>query len=343
MVALLAAPSAFAQSDDDFLVPLTDTPSTPKAKKPAKGAKKPKKPKKRTATKPKKASKKATAKRGPKAPVEQAPEDDALMVVPLVESKTELLVKLGGAVKGARLFIDNQDMGPLPAPVQEIAPGEHTIVVKRPGFSEFSRRITVEAGRVNEVVARLEAVAGVVAVNADVPGASVVIDGEPRGVAPLTGVLLRPGSHTIEARRDGFEAEPKTIGVRAGRDYTVDFHMRPSAGGPSTPVASVDRPSAPVLTPKVQPARPQAEEPDTAAVALGPDMETQDEVEPSTPLTKRWYFWAGVGAVVAAGVVGTVAMTQDSPGKPLTPSDVCNPVSCDGVINAPAGSGIVRF
>lgn len=342
MVVLLAAPASFAQSDDDFLVPLTDSKPS-KSKKPAKATKTPKTPKtpkKRTATKtPKKPAKKATAKRGSKAtPVEETPAsaDDALAVVPLVESKTELLVKLGSAVKGARLFIDNQDMGPLPVPVQEIAPGEHTVVVRRPGFSEFSRRITVEAGRVNEVVATMEAVAGVVAVNADVPGTSVVIDGEPKGVAPLAGVLLRPGSHTIEARRDGFEAEPKTIGVRAGRDYSVDFHMRPTAGGPKTPVASVDRPTAPALTPK-------AREPDSAAVALGPDMETQDEVEPSKPLTSRWYFWAGVGAVVAGGVVGAVAMTQDSPAKPLTLEDVCGVGGCDGQINAPTGAGIVRF
>lgn len=344
MVALLAAPSAFAQSDDDFLAPLTD--SKPSASKSKKTTKVP--PKKRTATKPppKKPVKKATAKKGAgsKNPVaEQAPaaEDDAL--APLVAAKTELLVKLGGAVKGARLSIDNQDVGPLPVPAQEIEPGEHTIVVKRPGYSEFNRRITVEAGRVNEVVATLEAVAGVVAVNVDVPGASIVIDGESRGVAPLTGVLLKPGSHVIEARRDGFEAEPKTIGVRAGRDYSVDFHMRPSAGGPKTPVASVDRPSTPVLTPKVQPTQPQVEEPDSAAVALAPDMETHDAVEQSTPLTKRWYFWAGVGAVVAGAVVGTVAMTQNSPAKPLTLEDVCGAGGCDGQINAPTGSGIVRF
>jgi hypothetical protein len=345
MVALLAAPSAFAQSDDDFLVPLTD--AKPGASKSKKTTKVP--PKKRTAAKPpKKPAKKATAKRGTgsKTPVAEqtpAPEDDGLGVVPLVESKTELLVKLGGAVKGARLSIDNQDMGPLPVPAQEIAPGEHTIVVKRPGFSEFNRRITVEPGRVNEVVATLDAVAGVVAVNVDVPGASIAIDGDSRGVAPLTGVLLKPGSHVIEARRDGFEAEPKTIGVRAGRDYSVDFHMRPTAGGAKTPVASVDRPAAPVLTPKVQPELPKVDEPDTAAVALGPDMETHDEVAPSTPLTKRWYFWAGVGAVVAGAVVGTVAMTQNSPAKPLTLEDVCGAGGCDGQINAPTGAGIVRF
>ncbi len=350
MVVLLAAPSAFAQSDDDFLVPLTDSkPSTSKSKKPGKTAKKPKEPKKRTATKTsKKPAKKGTAKKGSASQksqvAEQAPEaeDEALSVVPLVESKTELLVKLSGNVKGARLFLDNQDLGPLPVPAQELTPGEHTVVVRRPGFTEFSQRITVEAGRVNEVVASLEAVAGVVAVSVDVPGATIVIDGEARGTAPLAGVLLKPGSHTLEARRDGFEAEPKTIGVRAGRDYSVEFHMRPTVGGPKTPVASADRPTAPVLTPKVQPAQPKVDEPDSAAVALGPDMETQDEVAQSTPLTRRWYFWAGVGAVVAGAVVGTVAMTQNSPATPLTEADVCGG-RCDGVINPPTGSGIVRF
>lgn len=341
VVALLAAPASFAQSVDDFLVPLTpDTKSTSKTKKEKRAKTKTTTSKKAVVKQPgkKKAPTRATAKRGSKRPavVEQTPVlDEELSIAPLVAAKTELRVKVPGAVQGARLIIDGEEMGTLPAPVREISPGEHTIIVRRPGFTEFNQRVHIEEGRLNEVEAALEAVAGVVAVSVDVPGAAIFIDGQSYGTAPLAGVLLTPGSHAVEARRDGFEPDQKSIIVRAGRDYTVSFHLRPAVGGGRTPVASADRPTAPVLTPKASLMQ------DDAAVALG--TETRDEVK-STPLTSRWYFWAGVGAVVAAGVVGTVVMTQDAQGKPLTLTDVCGPGGCDGAINAPtAASGAMRF
>lgn len=335
MVALLAAPSAFAQ-DDDLLVPLG--PSTGKSTaKPPKG-------KRRTGSatatsKPPKKGGKATAKRGAKGtqakPPEAtaaAPDDD--LVVPLT-AKTELLVKVGGGLKGARLIVDNKDMGTLPAASLEVEPGEHVVVVRRPGYSEFAKRVTVDAGRVNEVTATLEAVSAVVSVTVDVPGAAIRVDGEPAGNAPLTNLLLKPGSHDIEARRSGFEPEHNTLLVRAGKDYTVSLHLRPSENADNPVVASADRPTAAQLTPLEKP-RPDA------VTALTPESETTQEVQPSRPLYKRWYFWAGVGAVVAAGVVGTVAMTQSSPATPLTPTQVCGG-PCDGTINSPTGSGAVRF
>lgn len=334
MVALLAAPSAFAQ-DDDLLVPLGASSSKSSAK-PPKG-------KRRTGSatatpKPPKKGSKPTTKRGasskatPPAATAAAPDDD--LVVPLT-AKTELLVKVGGGLKGARLIVDNKDMGTLPAASMEVEPGEHIVVVRRPGYSEFAKRVTVEAGRVNEVPATLEAVSAVVSVTVDVPGAAIRVDGDPAGNAPLTNLLLKPGSHDIEARRSGFEPEHNTLLVRAGKDYTVNLHLRPSENVDKPAVASADRPTATQLTPRE---KTRSE----AVAALTPDAETTQEVQPSRPLYKRWYFWAGVGAVAAAAVVGTVAMTQSSAATPLKPTDVCGG-PCDGTINAPTGSGLVRF
>jgi hypothetical protein len=62
----------------------------------------------------------------------------------------------------------------------------------------------------------------------------------------------------------------------------------------------------------------------------------QPEVEESAsqPWFKRWYVWAGVGAVVTAAAVGTVMATQKSS---LSQNDVCGG-TCDGALYP-----IVRF
>jgi hypothetical protein len=358
LVAALVAPQAFAQ--DDLFVPIPTKEG---------GKSKPKAGKRRT---PKKS---ATAKKPPPAPAPGAAEDDLIvpmpakkpataktpapasqeddlivpmpakkpatakkpppataeddLVVPIKSGRSELLVKMTGGVKGARLFVDNKEVGTLPlsAPLPMEA-GEHTLVVRRPGFADFSRRITVQEGKPTEVSVALEAVSGVVAVTSDVPGASVTINGQPRGQAPLNGLLLKPGTYEIIVSLEGYKPETKSLSVRAGRDYTVAANLRPAEGSPPVAVAGTDRPEKPVLTPS------------TPAASENPTIPVKPEEEPvasaSQPWFKRWYVWAGVGAVVTAATVGTVMATQGGSAKPLSPDEVCGGVGCDGTINGPA-------
>lgn len=313
LVTVLAAPQAFAQ-DDDLLVPIEAEKPAPKGKQ--------KTSKKRT---PKKGSKKTAPPVATPAPEPTAPEDDLL--VPIAPGKTELLVKVLGGVKGARLFVDNKDMGAVSGAALAVEPGEHTVVVRRPGYSEFARRVTVEQGRTNEVSVALDAVAGVVSVNADVPGAKVTINGQPRGQVPLTGIELKPGSHEIVVSREGFLPEVNKLAIRAGRDYTVNAHLAPAE------VASTDRPERqpePTIVPQPQPSITEPQVPPLT------DPEEPAIASTDRPWYKRWYVWAGVGAAVAAAAAGTVMATQPS-SKPLSPDQVCGG-PCDGTLN-----GIVRF
>jgi hypothetical protein len=325
--ATVKKPPAAAAPEDDLIVPIEPArPATAEKPEPTEddlivpmpsGPKKP-----------------ATAKKPP--PASTPAEDD--LIVPITPGKSELLVKLSGGVKGARLFVDNKEVGSLPlsAPLQ-VEAGEHTLVVRRPGYAEFSRRVTAQEGKPVEVNVALEAVAGVVSVVADVAGATVTINGQPRGEVPLNGLLLKPGSYDIVVSAPGFTPEPKSLAVRAGRDYTVTANLRPAESSTSSVVATADRPQQPVLTPK------------TPAVSETPSIPLTRE-EPvasvSQPWFKRWYVWAGVGAVVTAATVGTVMATR-TPAPLDLRADPDNSVcgggtGCDAILNG-NGNGIVRF
>ncbi|WP_224366780.1 PEGA domain-containing protein [Hyalangium versicolor] len=325
----LVAPQAFAQ--DDLIVPINNEP-----KSKSKATKRRTPPKKATAKKAEPApeeddlvvpisnsngkkstpSKPATAKKTEPAPA--ALEDE--LVIPIAAGKTELAVKLSGGLKGARLYVDSKDMGPLPqsAPLP-ITAGEHTVVVRRIGFADFNRRITVAQGKPTEVAVTLEAVAGVMTVTADVAGASVSINGQVRGQVPLANLVLKPGSYEIVVSKDGFLPETKSLSVKAGKEYTVAANLRPS--DKPTAVASTDRPERPVLTPSESVSK-------TPVVPLSED---EPEVSTSSPWYKRWYVWAGVG-VVAAAAAGAVVATQSGGVKTLGSETVCGG-PCDGTIN----------
>ncbi|MFY0529355.1 PEGA domain-containing protein [Archangium gephyra] len=322
LVLCLAAPSSFAQGMDDLLAPLAPSSSGKKGKGKTTQRRTPKAPKK--APKAAKGGKGAKKGKGAKAPAPE-PEDQAqaggddLLLAPLVK-KTELLVKLNGSSRGARFFLNEQELGAMPKGPIEVDPGDHVIAVRKPGHRDYSRRITAKEGELTEVGVLLEPTAGFVSVKADVAGARVLINGDDKGVAPLDNLMLPAGSYEIVVQREGFRPESQRIAVRAGKEYTVDVNLRPEA------IAQTDKPRNPVLTP--------------SAVSEPSPLTQQPVAEVSSrPLTSRWYFWAGVGAVVTAAAVGTVMATQQ---QPLDPDKVCGGI-CDGVINRPAGGGLLQF
>jgi hypothetical protein len=67
---------------------------------------------------------------------------------------------------------------------------------------------------------------GTVGVRANLPG-RVLVDGRDRGSAPVTGLRLRPGSHTVRFVPEGADglAEEETVKVSAGKASSVAFDI----------------------------------------------------------------------------------------------------------------------
>ncbi len=342
LVTVLAAPSSALAQDDDFLAPLTTPSESSNSKSKAGKAKVVRK-------KPARVTKKPARAKGKK---QEEPAEDDLLLAPLTPTKTEVLVRLTGNVRGAKLFVDGKEFGVLSSaavPV-EVKPGEHQLVVRRPGYADFTRRIDVKAGSQAEVLVSLDATMGFATLTADVADAVALVDGQQVGTVPQANVLLRPGSREIEFRAQGFKPDVHNITVFAGRTYEVTGNLRPLL---DTSVASADAPKSPVLEPSTRAGNYDDPSP---GLSFADDSEVP-EVKSSKPWYGRWYVWAGVGAVVAAGTVGAVMATQGSGASPLDADTVCGG-RCDAVLGAsgarpvrgggaglqaPAPAGALRF
>lgn len=234
---------------------------------------------------------------------------EGLDLTPKKPKKTWVSVKLTEPVAGAQLFIDGEAAGELPVVEKVVKAGEHTLKIERPGFSTLEEKVTVVAGKKNELSYTLVATGGVVAVESTNDEASCSIDGAAAEPLPLTKVLPA-GKHVLLVRAGGFKDEQRAVEVKAGVDAKEAFTL----------VALADRPTAVSLEP---------EQDNDLEAELG----TTKKASSSPSIFSRWYVWAGIGAVVVGGVVAAVAVSQ-APKPTPDPSAVCGG-PCDATIGWP--------
>jgi PEGA domain len=87
-----------------------------------------------------------------------------------------------------------------------------------------------------------KALVGEVALEVDANGAEVYVDGDLEGQAPLPGAIyLTPGSHEIQARKDGKTASGQ-ITAAAGQSTNLSLSLARGGPKPAAPVAGVTPP-----------------------------------------------------------------------------------------------------
>jgi iron complex outermembrane receptor protein len=124
-------------------------------------------------------------------------------------------------------------------------------------------------------ISQLEATVSEVRVGCAVADCVISVNGEERGKAPVTVVLL-PGLHAVEAMVNGRVAEVAQVELRAGEDKSLTMAL----GG---------------VAPKVE-AQPEPV----------PSSEPESDLESAKKKTLRWPFWVASGLAVAAGAATVV-------------------------------------
>ncbi|MEM9067326.1 MAG: PEGA domain-containing protein [Myxococcota bacterium] len=133
-------------------------------------------------------------------------------------------------VRGAIISVDGEVIGEAPATADSIPPGEHIVEARADGYEPAQQPVTIEGGRQRVISITLQAVAqapGRIVVNADVDGATVLVDGEERGSPPVVIEGADAGTHAVIVRADGYEEHRETCNVGPGRNCEVTARLRP--------------------------------------------------------------------------------------------------------------------
>ncbi len=131
-------------------------------------------------------------------------------------------------VEGTQVFLDGTVLGAAPLDIKDIAPGEHIVEVKAPGYTTQSKKILAVAGK-SEVLQFTMLLTSegnaTIKVVSQVPGAQVYIDGESVGTAPQE-KSVSAGEHFVVVSKPGYGKIEHKINAKGGEVYPITAELR---------------------------------------------------------------------------------------------------------------------
>jgi hypothetical protein len=126
------------------------------------------------------------------------------------QSRRVAVLQLDNAPQGAVVELDGIQVGhaPLDKPLR-VTVGTHIVSIVVPGAHPFKREATVAGGESSHIAIELVPIQrqnSWIAVDTQLPGADIIVDGKVVGTTPSAGTLtVTPGKHRVELRRTGYQ------------------------------------------------------------------------------------------------------------------------------------------
>jgi hypothetical protein len=119
-----------------------------------------------------------------------------------------------------------------PLDITDLPPGTYTVLVKKPGFQDYSTTITIEAGKLVQVNAPLEQssrapAAASAEIVSNPSGADVYINNAYMGITPLSFQNVPAGTYTVDIKMTGYNTYSTTGQVAPGQNIRVLAALSP--------------------------------------------------------------------------------------------------------------------
>jgi hypothetical protein len=131
---------------------------------------------------------------------------------------------LHGEHPGAEVYVDAERVGEMPLDPLPLEPGNHTLRVVRPGYTEYTDVFRIRPRRDTEVTIDLIAISMALSVTSVPEGARIFLDDNFSGEAPLRLELLE-GNHTIRAELRGYHDASEDIAAVPGFEQSLELTL----------------------------------------------------------------------------------------------------------------------
>jgi hypothetical protein len=143
----------------------------------------------------------------------------ALQDSSVVDSSSSVLLlaglKLTTIPPQATVVLDGTLRGLSPLELQELTPGEHTLVLQKTGHYAKKVKLVLEAGVVQELSFELLRPAGFF-ISSEPDKAEVILDNKVVGTTPFSTTTIKPGSYSLKIQKLPFAPLDTTLTLQGG-------------------------------------------------------------------------------------------------------------------------------
>ena len=161
---------------------------------------------------------------------------------------------------GATVICDGSAAGAAPVTIKSLAPGNHLLIARHPGYHELRRTISLQPGQTLPVSINLQPVTGLVIIHSSPEGAEVEIDGASKGRTPLLLTDLKVGEYMVSLKKIGYvdkkvdlkieDRIPKKISIDLTSD-SAKLILKSIPSGAAVAVNGLARGSTPVTVERI--------------------------------------------------------------------------------------------
>ena len=148
---------------------------------------------------------------------------------PLV--KKEALVIDSGVIEvtsepaGAEVTVNGQPRGRTPVKVDGVPKGRATVSLRKPGFGDEARELSIVASESQTLFVKLNGLPGTMSLSSVPDGARFYVNDRPEGKGPVSLTGLNPGSYTIRVEKEGYATATKTVTLGNGGAVVEEFRL----------------------------------------------------------------------------------------------------------------------
>jgi len=165
-------------------------------------------------------------------------------------------ISVSSTPSGANVSLDNVYKGLTTLTMEDIANGDHIVIVKFTGYQDWTRTVTV-LGNSTSLTATLVAntttvVNGSISFTSSPANANVYIDSVLKGYTPITVYNLTPDSYAIRIQKPGYLIFAQRFNVTSGNTTAVSATLTAEATDTPTPSATTPPTTATTATPTIK-------------------------------------------------------------------------------------------
>lgn len=125
---------------------------------------------------------------------------------------------------GAVVEVDDSTYGTTPVQLRDLAPGEYALTFKKAGHFMKKARLQVKEGMQRSFTVTLTKPATVI-VQTEPSDADVFLNGRRMGTSPYKNRTLKPGTYTLEVKKQGYVPQRKELELASGERIQTEVAL----------------------------------------------------------------------------------------------------------------------